>query len=115
MPDEGHEAAPTYRALTRNADALLDEMFKRKIPESTVRKSVERAMDANDLEWLQELITTMQNRIQAHDDEHRAAATHHPAPALSPQTAASSAAPAEQTTRLCKLSKKTQEKCEKVR
>ena len=62
-----NEAVPTFRALARNANAFLDEMYTRKIPQSTVtvRRSVKHALDEKDLEWLQELITTMQNRIQA--------------------------------------------------
>jgi hypothetical protein len=58
LVDFPEEAALNLRFLAGSADALLDQKCKWNIPKSAVRKSVEKAMDGDDLEKLQILVVS---------------------------------------------------------
>jgi hypothetical protein len=68
LVDMSEDSAHNDRVLAAHPDALaalLDQMCERNISKSTVRKSLERAKDAKNLEWLQELIALQKPTMSA--------------------------------------------------
>ncbi len=63
----GNEDKSSLWDLCESAIDFLDEMRKRGIPESTLRKMVGKSLDSDDVEGLKTLLASLRKKVATHD------------------------------------------------